>query len=216
MSHELKKIGSINKQILELIYNSNLVIANLTSLNPNVMYELAFRHSTGKPVITIAERGTKIPFDVIDARTIFYRYDPLGMEELRNELVKFNKEIIDAPKKYYGPIMEALEGVFYEQRLKELLLNTNNENDLTAIIEKIIQLFDKAVSTTNADNIYSSNDDKEEINIENRIFFEYSTLKEKFGRTPNDYEIAQSYFKKYGFRDESKIRDKINKMFLKY
>ena len=29
----------------------DLVVANLTNRNPNVMYELALRHSLGKPVI---------------------------------------------------------------------------------------------------------------------------------------------------------------------
>ena len=87
--HRIKEIGSINAQILKQIYNCDLVIANLTNLNPNVMYELAFRHSMGRPAIVIAQEGTKIPFDVIDSRTIFYKYDPLGMEELRKELYDF-------------------------------------------------------------------------------------------------------------------------------
>ena len=56
--HRITNMGSITKQIIRSIYESDLVIANLTTANPNVMYEQAFRHAVGKPVITIAEEGT--------------------------------------------------------------------------------------------------------------------------------------------------------------
>jgi hypothetical protein len=56
--------GPIGNQIMGDIRKSDLVIADLTSLNPNVMYELAIRHVTGRPYIHLIERGTKIPFDI--------------------------------------------------------------------------------------------------------------------------------------------------------
>lgn len=68
----LDSTGSINKLIIEKIVNCELVIANLTSVNPNVMYELGIRHSFEKRVITVTEHGTKLPFDIIDQRTLFY------------------------------------------------------------------------------------------------------------------------------------------------
>lgn len=42
-AHHIDSTGSINKQIIEKIVNSDLVIANLTGVNPNVMYELAIK-----------------------------------------------------------------------------------------------------------------------------------------------------------------------------
>jgi hypothetical protein len=42
---ELPHPGSITHQIIGLLYNADLVIADLTGSNANVAYELAIRHS---------------------------------------------------------------------------------------------------------------------------------------------------------------------------
>ena len=88
VAHKISEPGSITKQVISEIYDSKLVIANLTNRNPNVMYELALRHAIGKPAIMIAEKGTLLPADIITQRTIFYQNDAKGVLELRDELKK--------------------------------------------------------------------------------------------------------------------------------
>ncbi|MFU0823836.1 hypothetical protein [Clostridium sp.] len=74
VTHKITTPGSINSQVIEAIYNADLVIANLTELNPNVMYELAFRHAIRKPLIMIMEYGeTKISFDNKCRKNYFLR-----------------------------------------------------------------------------------------------------------------------------------------------
>jgi len=77
-----------------------LVVANLTGLNPNVMYELGYRHCVEKPVIVIALDGTKLPFDVKDGRTFFYKNSIAGARRLREDLVEVEGNIdFDKPQK---------------------------------------------------------------------------------------------------------------------
>lgn len=102
-AYEIIESGMIGNQIIDRIVNDDLVVANLTGNNPNVMYELAIRHATAKPVIHICEKGTILPFDIKDNRTVFFKDDMLGVQELQMEFedyvnnIKYEYEYKDNP-----------------------------------------------------------------------------------------------------------------------
>lgn len=86
--HEIDDPGNITKQIIAQILTADLVIADLTGLNANVMYELAIRHARRLPVIVICQHGTKLPFDIAAERTFFYYNDMAGTVQLTEQLDK--------------------------------------------------------------------------------------------------------------------------------
>jgi hypothetical protein len=90
---ELPHPGTITTAIIEKLKESDLVIADLTYLNPNVFYELAIRHAINKPVILIAQEGTNIPFDVTTERVVFYTLDPDDLKNAKERLTELVKTV---------------------------------------------------------------------------------------------------------------------------
>jgi len=62
--------GGITSKMLSELIGSRLVIADLTGRNPNVFYELGVVHSFAKPLISIADAASSLPFDTKDERVI--------------------------------------------------------------------------------------------------------------------------------------------------
>lgn len=132
-AYEINISGMINTQIINRIIDDDLVIANLTGNNPNVMYELCLRHVVAKPIIHICENGTSLPFDIKNNRTIFYENDMLGVEELKNNLGNFIEEIDFNTEYKDNPIYNAyrVSKLFkdapssgsYETELLKIILN---------------------------------------------------------------------------------------------
>lgn len=110
VAHRKYEIGSINDRVIKSVFESDLVIANLTNTNPNVMFELAIRYSFGKPAIVIAEKGTKLPFDVIVENTIFYVNDPAGAYDLKQSIIEYEQNI-NFEKKEYGPVFKVINKI---------------------------------------------------------------------------------------------------------
>jgi len=77
----------INDSIFAHIEQDEVCIADLTFLNANVFYELGVRHALALPVIHIAAEGTRLPFDNMPYRTIFFdRDDFQSFEGLKSQL----------------------------------------------------------------------------------------------------------------------------------
>ena len=82
---EISQPGEIPEQIFIHLRDDEVVIADLTGANANVMYELGLRHSTNHLTIQIGERG-RLPFDIGAIRTILFKRTAAGLVEARKAL----------------------------------------------------------------------------------------------------------------------------------
>lgn len=99
--------GDILKQIIRDLYDSSIVVADLTDKNPNVFWELGVRQSFKHGTVTIAEQDTKIPFDISTKGTLYY----YPKNHVKNERFReqFKKAIMDCLSNPDSPDSQVLE-----------------------------------------------------------------------------------------------------------
>lgn len=85
---EIYSENSILGDIWKEIQASEIIIADLTGKNPNVMYELGLCHALWKKVILLSQNSADIPFDLKVWRVILYDYSFEGSARLKDELMR--------------------------------------------------------------------------------------------------------------------------------
>lgn len=80
---EIPGPGIILEDIQRQITASNVVVAEISTPNPNVFYELGYAHALEKPAVLLVRRSDsgEMPFDVRGYRAIFYD-DTIGGKRL--------------------------------------------------------------------------------------------------------------------------------------
>lgn len=101
---QIDKPGTITNQIIEYIFKSKLVVADLSFHNPNVFYELALRHTCRLPTVQIIRKADYIPFDLSQSRTVII--DTTDIYSLVPKLETYKAEIA-------GQIRQALSNADY-------------------------------------------------------------------------------------------------------
>ncbi|HEX6477845.1 MAG TPA: hypothetical protein VF043_03295 [Ktedonobacteraceae bacterium] len=76
----------VMQDIWTAICRSRIIIADCTSRNPNVFYEIGIAHTVGKPVVLITQSSEDVPFDLRSIRYIPYEYTPPGMSKFESDL----------------------------------------------------------------------------------------------------------------------------------
>jgi hypothetical protein len=86
-SDHIEQTGKITDQIFERLLSADVVIADMSTHNPNVFYELAIRHVIKKPCLHLIMESDTIPFDVHGMRAIFFDLaNPDSVQEAKESL----------------------------------------------------------------------------------------------------------------------------------
>ena len=93
---EIFATGKIMDQIWDGINAAKVLVAEMTTRNPNVFYELGLAHALNKPVVLVSRNEEDVPFDLQHIRVIYYDVnDPFWGQKL---LDKVAENIISAIK----------------------------------------------------------------------------------------------------------------------
>jgi hypothetical protein len=90
---QVRQTNLIHLDVLQKIINSPMALCDLSSRNPNVLFELGLRQAFDKPVVLVQEVGTPPIFDINPLRYTKYR-----KEMSYRQVIEDQQEISDAIK----------------------------------------------------------------------------------------------------------------------
>ncbi len=135
---DLDNQQNILQDIIEGIYQANVIIADLTGLNANVFYELGLAHAMNKKVIIITQDIGELPFDIKSYRSNEYSLQFNKLSQLIDELSKLLFGAIDGSVKYGSPISDYIPYFYNNQKTSTQINSLNNVIEQDSSIEKIV------------------------------------------------------------------------------
>jgi len=126
--------GDILRQIITDLLNCPIVVADLTDLNANVFWELGVRQSFKHGTITIAEKGTRLPFDIDKKGTLFYSNSHSGNKKFKEQFKSAIDDCINNPQRPDSTVLEALSG---RGTLYEIINREENIRRLEALVSEL-------------------------------------------------------------------------------
>jgi hypothetical protein len=91
--------GKIMDQVWRGIRAAKVLVAELTTRNPNVFYELGLAHALVKPVVLVSSNEDDVPFDLRHIRIILYDMsDPFWGQKLIDKVADNIRSAIDDPE----------------------------------------------------------------------------------------------------------------------
>lgn len=131
---EVLDSGLIDESMYYGILESDLVVADITTLNPNAIYELGVRHGVRRfRTIIMMESGDKFFFDLNHNRTLIYTYYKKNkqyseeVEAVKDRLTKIIQEI-DKHEQIDSPLYKFVPDLKEPQRQnKEGIMNKDVE-----------------------------------------------------------------------------------------
>lgn len=152
----IKRTGIIDEAMYKWIYKADIVVADISTLNPNALYELGVRHAL-RPhrTIVISENKLEYPFDVNHIN--IERYEHLGSDIGVSESNRFKKELkslvleILKSRKQDSPIYTYLPKLKPPSFKKEKI-NLHKTKDKKAINPTISELVNDAEKLKNENN----------------------------------------------------------------
>jgi nucleoside 2-deoxyribosyltransferase len=96
----------ILKDIINSLADADLVIADVSGLNGNVMYELGLAHGMGKRTVMITRTIAELPFDLRPYRATEYSTEFHEAGKLKDRLREIAMSVADGTAEFSNPVLD--------------------------------------------------------------------------------------------------------------
>jgi hypothetical protein len=125
---EIMQQGNISSQVINRLFDADLVIADMSLENANAFYELAIRHMKRLPTIHMIRNDENIPFDVFPYRAVKFSYnDPSDLEVAKEELHNVVEETIKKDFVVENPITHARGRIEFQEHATPAMKTLSDE-----------------------------------------------------------------------------------------
>lgn len=105
------------------IYRANIIVADLTIPNANVVYELGIAQGLMKPTILITQRMERVPFDLRSYRVLEYSLHYKRVEEFKAKLRDLAEQHKTGLIDYGNPVMDFIPNLVSGTSAEKLLVD---------------------------------------------------------------------------------------------
>lgn len=97
---------NVLRDIIRGIRDADLVVADITTPNPNVYYELGIAQSLGVPTVLIAQDFDEVPFDLRSYRIVQYSTEFSEVDDFRERLKQIGLEHMAGRVEFGNPVQD--------------------------------------------------------------------------------------------------------------
>ncbi len=132
---EIYSNSTIMADVLKGIEEAEVIIADLTNKNPNVLYELGLAHcrKVSEKVIILSQNINDVPFDIKHYRVIIYKNSISGAKKLKRDLIDALNAIRIKKLEWASSIWQPRTPNWHLKNPEMLMSMHQNEHELAMI-----------------------------------------------------------------------------------
>jgi hypothetical protein len=173
-SDDDKSSHYIHASMIKDLIEAPMALCDLSTRNPNVLYELGIRHAFNKPVVLIQQKGTEKIFDINGINTTDYRQTRIYDEVLEDQKkIQIALEETASAKKHYS--LTQLINIEPAMVSKDALTPSDTTTImLSNILTELRDLKSEKSMTIYYDNFAYDSQDRKEVSRRAQLVFYYN------------------------------------------
>ncbi len=133
---------NILKSVVDGINRSDLIVADLTTNNPNVFYELGLAHALQKPVILVTQSIDEVPFDLKSYRLLEYSTYFSRINDAKRKLKEYGKGFLQGKIQFGSPVTDFLQDRDGPSQTATTVPRNEADEDERGFIDHLIDIND--------------------------------------------------------------------------